>query len=124
MPPNFGNKMGENAVIITKNGEEVKTVYPINNNPENLFRTIFNKNSLNMLNQMNFLSKNYRPKCDICSKLCDIEWYMLKNCDVKNMLLICDKCYVGECFTKDFTKDDFELANFFNIINPSESIFL
>jgi hypothetical protein len=41
--PNFGNKMGENAVIITKNGEEVKTVYPINNNPENLLKTIFNK---------------------------------------------------------------------------------
>jgi hypothetical protein len=111
--------MGENAVIITKNGEEVKTVYPINNNPENLFRTIFNKNSLNVLNQMNFLSKNYRPKCDICSELCDIEWYMLKN---TNMLLICENCYEGKCFTKDLTKDDFEIANFFNIMNPAESI--
>ena len=70
---------------------------------------------------MNFLSKNYRPKCDICSKLCDIEWYMLKISDAKNMLLICEKCYESDNFPKDLTKDDFEIANFFNIINPTES---
>jgi hypothetical protein len=119
--PNYGNKIGENAVILTKNGEDLKTLYPINSNPENLFRTIFNKNSLSALNQVNFLAKNYRPKCDICSQLCNMEWYMQKNQDVKSCLLICETCYESNSYPKDFTKDDFEIANFFNIINPSES---
>ncbi len=75
--PNFGNKIGDNNVILTdKSGEEIKTLYPINSTPEMLFRTIFNKNSQNVLNTMNFLAKNYRPQCDLCSNLCGLDWYI------------------------------------------------
>lgn len=120
--PNFGNKIGDNAVILTnKNGDEIKTLYPINTNPENLFRTIFNKNSLNVLNQMNFLAKNYRPKCDICLKLCNLDWYMQKNAsDNKDALLLCENCFDSAHYPRDLTKEDFLIANFFNIVNPTE----
>lgn len=121
--PNFGSKIGDNAVILTKEGEDLRTFYPINLNPETLFRSIFNKNSLSIINQMNFLAKNYRPKCDICSNLCDLDWFMQRG-DLninKDTLLICDRCYENDLFPKNLTKESFELANFFNVINPSES---
>ncbi len=110
-------------------------MYPINSTPESLFRTIFNKNSLNVVNQINFLAKNYRPKCDMCSNLCNMEWYMHsggssaseeKNStitfeSVKEILLICENCYETDNFPKGVSKDNFESANFFNIISSSES---
>jgi hypothetical protein len=83
---------------------------------------------------MNFLAKNYRPKCDMCLKLCDLDWYMqspssriskddnLKN--VKESLLICEQCFETGNYPKNLTKEDFEMANFFNVVNPSESNFI
>lgn len=135
---NFGNKIGDNPVILTdKQGEEIRTLYPINATPESLFRTIFNKNSLNIVNQINFLAKNYRPKCDMCSKLCNMEWYMqiggssttlneeknIKNPfdTIKESLLLCEGCLESGNLPKGLSIENFELANFFNIVNPSES---
>jgi hypothetical protein len=46
---------------------------------------------------------------------------MLKNQEIKDSLLLCEACYDSSNFPKDFTKEDFEVSNFFNIINPSES---
>jgi hypothetical protein len=98
-----------------------------------LFRSVFNKNSLSVLNQMNFLAKNYRPKCDICSNLCGMDWYIQNNGDlihkddplssVKDSILICEECFESGNYPKGITKEDFEMANFFNIVNPSESNF-
>jgi hypothetical protein len=112
-------------------------LFPINATPESLFRTIFNKNSLNVVNQINFLAKNYRPKCDMCSKLCNMEWYMQMGGPsvtipdekissnpfdfIKESLLICEGCFEGGNLPKGLSKENFELANFFNIVNPSES---
>lgn len=94
-----------------------------NLNVDDSFRIIFNKNSLNSLVQINFLAKNYRPKCDICNRLCNIDWYMLKKSEGNNKsFLICELCFESEKFTQEnYKKEDFEMANFFNIINPSES---
>lgn len=133
--PNFGNKIGDNSVVFTnKQGEELRTLYPINSNPENLFRTIFDKNSINVIHQINFLAKNYRPKCDICSNLCNIDWYMQTSppntglinkennlSQLKDSLIICENCYEISNFPKGLTKEDFEMANFYNVINPNES---
>ena len=103
-------------------GNEIKPLFPINNTPENLFRSIFNKNSMNVLNQMNFLSKNYRPKCDFCLSLCALDFYMQKtNTENEKNLIICSLCYNKDNFFQDLTKEDFEAANFFNIVNSSES---
>jgi hypothetical protein len=126
--------------MTNKQGEDIKKFYPISSTPEILFRSIFNKNSLNNLNQMNFLAKNYRPKCDMCSNLCGIDWYLnisingISSTDTKinakeednlhhirDSLLICEVCYDSANFPKGLKKDSFETANFFNIVNPSES---
>lgn len=79
---------------------------------------------MNVLNQMNFLSKNYRPKCDICGNLCAIDFLIKKsnNNQINQTLLICSDCYNNEDYPKDLTKEDFDCANIFNIINPNESI--
>ena len=90
---------------------------------DNSFRIIFNENSLNSLNQINFLAKNYRPICDLCNKLCNIDWYMLRKKNIHDKsFLLCEVCFDSEKLNSEqFSKDDFEMANFFNIINPSES---
>jgi hypothetical protein len=67
------------VILTKKSGEEIKTLYPNNSTPEMLFRTIFNKNSQNVLHTMNFLAKNYRPKCDLCSNLCGLDWFITAN---------------------------------------------
>jgi hypothetical protein len=124
--------------LTDKQGEELRSLYPINNTPEMLFRNIFNKNSLSVLNQMSFLAKNYRPKCDICSSLCGIDWYIQAGKELvsnipseesvmtrlKDSVLVCESCYEKSEFPKGLTKEDFEIANFFNIVNPSESKYL
>lgn len=105
-------------------GEELRNLYPINNNPENLFRSIFNKNTLNPDNKLNFITKNYRPKCDLCNKLCGFEWHMLKDTkEIKDSLFVCQSCYDNENIPKDLKKDDLELTNLHNIIaDPNKSI--
>ena len=84
---------------------------------------------------MSFLAKNYRPKCDICSSLCGIDWYIQVSKDLvsnvpseeslmtrlKESMLVCESCYEKSELPKGLTKEDFEIANFFNIVNPSES---
>ena len=110
---------------------ETRTLYPINNHPESMFRSFFNKNS-NMVNhQINFLTKNYRPKCDLCMNLCDLDWYITKESVIKNLnnnnnnnssFLICENCYEKNLFPKDLKKEDFELSNIFNIFEPNNKI--
>ena len=75
------NKIGNNNVIITnKNGEELAMLFPINNHPENLFKSFLNgEKSVNPYNQVHFLAKNYRPKCDKCDNLCGLDWYITTN---------------------------------------------
>ena len=141
---NNSTKMGNNNVILTnKAGEEIRTLFPINNHPESLFRSFFNKNNT-VLNQVNFLTKNYRPKCDLCEELCELDWYItnktngkkpfdfndnssenqipsiLSNSNEDNILLICENCYEKKEFPNPLTKDDFELSNVFNILMPNE----
>ena len=141
---NNSTKMGNNNVILTnKAGEEIRTLFPINNHPESLFRSFFNKNNT-VLNQVNFLTKNYRPKCDLCEELCELDWYItnktngkkpfdfndnssenqipsiLSNSNEDNILLICENCYEKNEFPNPLTKDDFELSNVFNILMPNE----
>ena len=141
---NNSTKMGNNNVILTnKAGEEIRTLFPINNHPESLFRSFFNKNNT-VLNQVNFLTKNYRPKCDLCEELCELDWYItnktngkkpfdfndnssenqipsiLSNSSEDNILLICENCYEKKEYPSPLTKDDFELSNVFNILMPNE----
>ena len=130
---NSTNKVGNNNVILTnKNKEEIRTLYPIHNHKENLYRNFFSENQILINNQINFLTKNYRPKCDLCTNLCDIDWYILrenhpseiddiyKQQESKNMMLICDNCYEKGDFPLGLSKEDFELSNVYNIFVPND----
>jgi len=45
---------------------------------EKYLNFVFQSNSTNIINQTNFLDKNFRPKCDLCGNLCDMEWFVRK----------------------------------------------
>ena len=130
---NSTNKVGNNNVILMNNNkEEIRTLYPIHNHKENLYRNFFSENKLLINNQINFLTKNYRPKCDLCTNLCDIDWYILrenhpseiddiyKQQESKNMMLICENCYEKGDFPLGLSKEDFELSNVYNIFVPND----
>ena len=109
------NVIGNNNIIITNKGKELRTLYPINKISENIFRSFLignknisnnnpniinnqnnilsnvnninnvnnniNVNGVNKISRINFLIKNYRPKCDLCEKLCSMDWYITKGND-------------------------------------------
>ena len=107
------NVIGNNNIILTNKGKELRTFYPINKISENIFRSFLignknqnlnniqqnnfnnninnnvnnninninnniNINGVNKISRINFLLKNYRPKCDLCEKLCSMDWYITK----------------------------------------------
>lgn len=70
---------------------------------------------MNTINQMNFLAKNYRPKCDLCSLLCGIEWYSEKE---KEGIIVCENCFENSN-NPNFSKENFELTNFYNLFREN-----
>ena len=122
---NYGFKFGDNTIIINDlSGNEVKILYPVNNIPENIFRSAFNK-SVNMLNQINFIAKNFRPRCDFCGNLCDLEWLSKKVVETNNKtfsIILCEKCYKGHNYPKDLKQSDFEISNLFDFASGDKSI--
>ena len=121
------NIIGNNNIIITNKGKELRTLYPINKISENIFRSFLignkninmnmnmnnnqniinnnmninsnnninnninnindniNKNGVNKISRINFLLKNYRPKCDLCERLCSMDWYITKGNDFSQL---------------------------------------
>ena len=133
---NSSNKVGNNNVILTnKNGEEIRTLFPIHNHKENLYRRFFSENTNLINNQINFLTKHYRPKCDLCTNICEIDWYITKENNSilneentfykqienkNNMMLICENCYKKGDFPLGLSKEDFEMSNVYNIFVPND----
>ena len=110
---NSTNIIGNNNIILTNKGKELMTLYPINKISENIFRSFLtgkknpnlnnqiinnnnnlneninnniNKNGVNKIPRVNFLLKNYRPKCDLCEKLCSMDWYITKGNDFNELV--------------------------------------
>ena len=105
---NSTNIIGNNNIILTNKGKELMTLYPINKITENIFRSFLtgnknyslnnqimnnnnlieniNKNGVNKIPRVNFLLKNYRPKCDLCEKLCSMDWYITKGNDFNELV--------------------------------------
>ena len=109
------NIIGNNNIIITNKGKELRTLYPINKISDNIFRSFLignknvlnnnpnminnqnvnsnvnnvnnniNVNGVNKISRINFLIKNYRPKCDLCEKLCSMDWYITKGNDFSQL---------------------------------------
>ena len=105
------NAIGNNNIILTNKGKEMMTLYPINKVSENIFRSFLigskslnlgnsmannniidnsnkniNKNGVNKIPRINFLLKNYRPKCDLCERLCSMDWYITKGNDFNELV--------------------------------------
>ena len=110
------------------------------NSSESFFNNILIKNTsqtnTNQSNQIDFILKYYRPKCDICNKLCENDWriqkpvnnhkvdlndslYKIEEVKEHNHLLflICNICYVSKNFPQDITKESFECSNFNSMLN-------
>ena len=108
---NASNIIGNNNIVLTNKGKELMTLYPINKISENIFRSFLtgnknlnlsnqminnnineninnniNKNGVNKIPRVNFLLKNYRPKCDLCENLCSMDWYITKGNDFNELV--------------------------------------
>ena len=125
----YGYKLGDNKIILTnKKNEDLQSIYPVSSNSEHLFRSIFNnKTGISPINQLNFLAKNFRFKCQNCSKLCGINFYIEKSSDndfLKNAVIICEECYKGDSIIKSISKENLISASIYNVINPRESKYI
>ena len=74
---------------------------------------------------MNFIAKNYRFKCEHCSNLCDMFFYMEKRvCEdfLKASKIVCDECYKKdqESNAPNFNKDNFECTSIFSLLNSPD----
>ena len=128
---NGNNDIGNSNKLNNKKDNQKRILYPLNNHSENLYRKYFSENQHFVNHQINFLTKNYRPKCDLCNNLCELDWYITKENPFKNliennlindenkskMLLICENCYEKGEFIEGLKKDDFELSNVYNIFS-------
>jgi len=62
------------------NNSNVNNNINVNNTNNNI-----NTNGVNKISRINFLLKNYRPKCDLCEKLCSMDWYITKGNDFSQL---------------------------------------
>ena len=90
---NQNSFLKDNEVILTDKGREICTLYPINKVSDNIFKSFItecetNNNMLkdSKISRVNFLLKNYRPKCDFCGELCTLDWYITKDNDFDNII--------------------------------------
>ena len=72
------NNVNNNQNIINNNN--VNNNINANNTNNNI-----NTNGVNKISRINFLLKNYRPKCDLCEKLCSMDWYITKGNDFSQL---------------------------------------
>ena len=146
---NFVNNFDNNNIIITNSkNKKIRTLYPINNiSTKNLKYLNFaeeNSQKTGIFKKINFLMKNYRPKCDICGNLCTINWYIPKeniedinedndsdiNIDInvdsenenKDFCLICEYCYNNNdvTFPNNLKKENFELSSIYNLLSKDK----
>ena len=87
---NYNNP--ESPIVLTNKKKCVSTLYPINKISNEIFNKFLdnlsemakeiksNNNSdlYKYMQNINFLSQNYRPKCDICGNFCLVNWYISK----------------------------------------------
>lgn len=121
-----GLKIGDNKIILTnKEKEELRAAYPINSVPEHLFKSVFSKNNVSPVNQINFIAKNYRFKCENCGNLCGIFFYLENKGSeefLKSSLVICEECFKNDQSQQipKFNKENFECTSVFNLMNNQD----
>ena len=162
---NYNNP--ESPIILKNKKKCVSTLYPINK----ISNEIFNKFLDNLSNiesqiksednnsnsdfyknfqNINFLSQNYRPKCDICGNFCMVNWYISKeNNPAKNnnlesenesendmgvsisideksvkkeFILICEECFNNKeiPLPKNLKRENFEISSVYNLFSKDK----
>ena len=156
----------ESPIVITNKNKFISTLYPINKIPNEIFNKFldnlssvekeikFSNNSGNSdfyknFKNINFLSQNYRPKCDICENFCMVNWYISKENSAKNnnnvdeiesendmgvsisidekslkkdFCLICEDCYNNKDIPlpKNLKRENFENSNVYNLFSKDK----
>ena len=161
---NYNNP--ESPIILKNKKKCISTLYPINK----ISNEIFNKFLDNLSNletqiksednntnsefyknfqNINFLSQNYRPKCDICGNFCMVNWYISKeNNPLKNnqesenesendmgvsisideksikkeFFLICEECFTNKeiPLPKNLKRENFEISSVYNLFSKDK----
>ena len=110
---NYNNP--ESNIVLTNKRKKIATLYPINkisnkifnnfiDNFQNLNKYIDENPTLDLkkIYKINFLLKNYRPKCDVCGNFCTMEWHISKD-------------NLNNAKNNDDEKDDIESSNEMNV---------
>ena len=152
---NYNNP--ENSIMVTNNKKNVALLHPINKISNDIFNKFLdNLNNMEKFSKenddseiyknfqkINFLSKNYRPKCDICGNFCMVNWYITKENFGKNeeenesdaemgvsisidenslkrdFFLICEECYNNKeiALPNNLKRENFELSSVYNLLS-------
>ena len=155
---NYNNP--ESPIVLTNKKKCLSTLYPINKISNEIFNKFLdnlkeiqkemksNNNSdlYKYFQNINFLSQNYRPKCDICGNFCLVNWYISKENNVngikkedenesdndvgvsisidenslkKDMCLICEECLINKdvALPKNLKRENFEISTVYNLFS-------
>ena len=154
----------ESPIVLTNKNKCISTLYPINkisneifnkflDNLTNIEKELKSNNNTNSdfyknFQNINFLSQNYRPKCDICDNFCMVNWYISKENSVKNnneneiesdndmgvsisidekslkkdFYLICEECYNNKDIPlpKNLKRENFEVSTVYNLFSKDK----
>ena len=149
----------ERSLMIKNKNKNVALLYPINKISNELFnKFVDNMNNIDIINKdkdnndsafyknfkkINFLSQNYRPKCDVCGNFCMVDWYITKENLGKNeeenesdiemgvsisidenslkreFFLICEECFNNKeiPLPNNLKRENFELSSVYNLLS-------
>ena len=149
----------ERSLMIKNKNKNVALLYPINKISNELFnKFVDNMNNIEIINKdkdnndsafyknfkkINFLSQNYRPKCDVCGNFCMVDWYITKENLGKNeeenesdiemgvsisidenslkreFFLICEECFNNKeiPLPNNLKRENFELSSVYNLLS-------
>ena len=149
----------ERSLMIKNKNKNVALFYPINKISNELFnKFVDNMNNIDIINKdkdnndsafyknfkkINFLSQNYRPKCDVCGNFCMVDWYITKENLGKNeeenesdiemgvsisidenslkreFFLICEECFNNKeiPLPNNLKRENFELSSVYNLLS-------
>ena len=154
----------ESPIVLTNKNKCISTLYPINkisneifnkflDNLTNIEKELKSNNNTNSdfyknFQNINFLSQNYRPKCDICDNFCMVNWYISKENSVKynneneiesdndmgvsisidekslkkDFCLICEECYNNKDIPlpKNLKRENFEVSTVYNLFSKDK----
>jgi len=154
----------ESPIVLTNKNKYISTLYPINkisneifnkflDNLTNIEKELKSNNNTNSdfyknFQIINFLSQNYRPKCDICDNFCMVNWYISKENIAKNnneneiesdndmgvsisideksikkdFFLICEECYNNKDIPlpKNLKRENFENSTVYNLFSKDK----